>query len=178
MSPNSFYWFWWPITIFGIATFSAMHLYYEAGANLRSRITRVALAIAAIGGIAAVSIPLAIAGSTPCSGEGADLISPNMILVGLLVIVWGVLLCALYAAAGVEGLRGLIAPGVTVVAMLVGLFVETFVAYLSLDNYCRTGSRTGLYGQFGVAVFVALTIGTVMILVMRGLRPSSGRDAR
>ncbi len=165
------YWFWWPITLLTVGTFTAVHLYCTARANGRTASSAVALGAGSVAALALVAIPLALAGHTPCSDEGADVISPHLLIVGALLIVWAIVLCGLYWSAGAEGGHDFVAPIATVVGTLVGLFFETFVAYLSLDNYCRTGSRNGLVAQLGAAVLVALIVGTITLFVRR-LRPA------
>lgn len=171
------YWFWWPITLSAAATFTALHLYYTARSNLSSRRHALTFAFAAVGCVAIVSIPLALAGDTPCSDEGADVVMPNLAVTVPLMIGWLVVLCGLYSMAGADGLLGIVAPVAAVVVTLAGLFLETFIAYLSLDNYCRTGSRNGLNAQLGTAALITVLGGLVVAAMGRSGAQRVGRTS-
>lgn len=177
MNSNHVYWFWWPITICTAATISASLLYYRATTNGRPFRNRLAIVAASLGALALVVIPLALAGNTACNEDGVNVAEPNLALLGFAVLVWGVILCILSSAAGATELREMVAPGVIVGGTLLGLILEPFVAFLSLDNFCRTGSSNGLYGHAGAAILVALAIGAVMLAIMRSVTPTfSSKD--
>jgi hypothetical protein len=172
MNSSQVYWFWWPITICTAGALSASLLYYRAAANDRPFRDRLAIVVASLGALALVVIPLALAGNTACNEDGVNVAEPNLALLGFAVLAWGVILCILNATAGARELRDMVAPGAIIGITIVGLLFEPFVAFLSLDNYCRTGSSNGLYGQAGAAILVAVMGGAVLVAIMRSLSPT------